>query len=243
MRSGKIRKEHPNPQKRKKCCCDVDVGNASSPLPSASVISAAPFSPTADPPSSETLKSQLAAVLTPYPHPLKPCKSSLLSYFKKKPKLELSTNGGEIKSEPGQSALMKPAVTDPSSIVCGHLTTVAQVYCPASPASPVFPQLASQSEASHSPSLEDQWAVPSSKLELSQITISGDVSLVEGEGVPPSVASPAAPHQLAGPAGPSAGCHDPLQDHGSFLPSSPPGSPMDPEFNGWHPFNVTIKVF
>ncbi|KAJ1218243.1 hypothetical protein NDU88_005826 [Pleurodeles waltl] len=100
MRSGKTRKEHPSPQKRKKCCRDDDVGNAASPLRSASVISVAPFSPAADPPSSETLKSQLAAVLMPYPHRLKPCKFSLLSYFKKKPQLELTTNGGEIKSEP-----------------------------------------------------------------------------------------------------------------------------------------------
>ncbi|KAJ1082750.1 hypothetical protein NDU88_002915 [Pleurodeles waltl] len=232
MRSGKIRKEHPNPQKRKKCRCDVDVGNAFSPLPSVSVISAVPFSPAADRPSSETLKSQLDAVLTPYPRPLKPCKSSLLSYFEKKSPLELSTNEGEIKSEPGQSALMKPAVTNPSSIVCGHLTAVAQVYCPASPASPVFPQLASQNEASHSPPLEDQWAAPSPKLELSPITISSDLSLIEGVGVPLSVASPAAPYQLAGPVGPSAGCHDSLQDHSSFLPSSPPDSPIDPEFKG-----------
>ncbi|KAJ1144231.1 hypothetical protein NDU88_010532 [Pleurodeles waltl] len=58
----------------------------------------------------------------------------------------------------------------------------------------------------------------------SPITISSELSLIEGVGVPPSVASPAAPHRLAGLVGPSAGCHDPLQDHGSYLPSSPPAA-------------------
>ncbi|KAJ1199103.1 hypothetical protein NDU88_002941 [Pleurodeles waltl] len=156
MRSGKVRKEHPKPQKRKKCRRSIDVGSTTPHSPPAYAISEALFSLTADPPNSAISKFQLSAVLMPHPGPSKLREFSLLSYFKKKPKLELLANGGDIKSESGQSVLMEPAVTDPLPIACGYFTTVAQVYCPASPVSPVFSQLASQSEVSHSPPPEDQ---------------------------------------------------------------------------------------
>ncbi|KAJ1201035.1 hypothetical protein NDU88_004851 [Pleurodeles waltl] len=222
MRSGKVRKEHPNPPKRKKCRCSIDVGSATPHSPPASAISAALFSSAADPPSSAITKFQLSSVLMPHPRPSKLRESSLLSYFKKKPKLELLANGGEIMLESGQSVLMEPAVTDPLPIACGYFTTVAQVYCPATPVSPVFSQLASQSEVSHSPPLEDQPAVLLSKHGLSPIFISSEYSSNAGEWVPSLAASPAALHRLAGQDGLTVGCHDFLQDHSILLPSSPP---------------------
>ncbi|KAJ1193740.1 hypothetical protein NDU88_003036 [Pleurodeles waltl] len=230
MRSGKIRKEYLTPQKppqkRKKCRCAVNVGNATPPSPSASssAISAALFSLAADLSSSEIPKTYSSVALTPHPRSLDLRKSSLLLYFKKKPKLEFLANGGEIKSELGQSTFTEPAVINPLPTARGYSTTVAQVYCPASPASPVFAQLAPQSEVSHPPPPVDQQAAPSLKHKPSPTIISSDHSLNPGDRASFLVASPAAFHQLAGPDGPTADCHDSLQDQDIFLLSSPPAA-------------------
>ncbi|KAJ1118275.1 hypothetical protein NDU88_006470 [Pleurodeles waltl] len=228
MRSGKIKKEHPNPQKHKKCGHAIDVGNATLSSQSASrsafAIPAAPFSSAADPSSLEIVKPQSSVVLTAYLFPSKLRKSSLLSYFKKKTKLELLTNGREIKSDLGQSTLMEPAVTVPLSTACGYFTTVAQVYFPVLSASPVFSQSASRSEVSHSPPPEDQQAVLLPKHKLSPIIISSDHSSNAGVGVLSSAASPAALHRWAGPVGPPVGCHDSQQDYGTFSSCSPPAA-------------------
>ncbi|KAJ1214592.1 hypothetical protein NDU88_002210 [Pleurodeles waltl] len=228
MRSGKISKEYLTPQKRKKCRCAVNAGNATLPLPSASpsafAISAAPLSSAADLSSSEIPKTYPSAALTPHPCSLNLLKSSLLLYFEKKPKLELLANGGEIKPERGQSTFTEPAVIDPLLTARGYFTTVAQVYCPASPASPVFAQLASQSEVIHPPLPVDQRAALLLKHKPSPTIICSDHSLNPGEAASFLVASPAAFHQLAGPDAPTADCHDSLQDQGIFLLSSPPAA-------------------
>ncbi|KAJ1134807.1 hypothetical protein NDU88_001253 [Pleurodeles waltl] len=184
MRSGKIRKKYLTPQKRKKCRRAVNAGNATPPSPSASAsaISAAPLSSAADLSSSEIPKPYPSVALTPHPRSLDLRKSSLLSYFKKKPKLEFLTNGGEIKPELGQSTFTEAAVIDPLPTALGYSTTVAQVYCPASPASPAFAQLAPQSEVSHPSPPVDRRAAPSLKHEPSPTIISSDHSLNPGEG-------------------------------------------------------------
>ncbi|KAJ1106502.1 hypothetical protein NDU88_003903 [Pleurodeles waltl] len=97
----------------------------------------------------------------------------------------------------------------------------AQVYCPASPASPFFAQLTPQSEVSHPPPPVDQRAAPSLKHEPSPTIISSDHSLNPGEWASFLVASPAAFHRLAGLDGPTADCLDSLLDHGIFLLFSP----------------------
>ncbi|KAJ1116999.1 hypothetical protein NDU88_005200 [Pleurodeles waltl] len=230
MRSGKIRKEYLTPQKppqkRKKCCRAVNAGSATPPSPSASAsaISATPLSSAANLSSSEIPKTYPSVALTPHPRSLDLRKSSLPSYFKKKPKLEFLVNGGEIKSELGQSTFTEPAVIDPLPTARGYSTTVAQVYCPALPHSHVFAQLAPQSEVSHPPPPVDQRAAPLLKHKPSPTIISSDHSLNPGERASFLVASPAAFHQLAGPDGQTADCHDSLQYQGIFLPSSPPAA-------------------
>ncbi|KAJ1105113.1 hypothetical protein NDU88_002521 [Pleurodeles waltl] len=225
MRSGKIRKEYLTPQKppqkHKKCHYAV---TPPSPLASASVTSAAPLSSAADLSNSEIPKTYPSVALTPHPRSLDLHKSSLLSYFKKKPKLEVLVNGGDIKSELGQSTFTELAVIDPLPTAHGYSTIVAQVYCPASPTSPVFTQLAPQSEVCHPPLPVNQRAAPSLKHEPLPTIISRDHSLNPGEGASFLVESPATFHQLAGPDGQTADCHDSLQDQDIFLLSSPPAA-------------------
>ncbi|KAJ1189832.1 hypothetical protein NDU88_006574 [Pleurodeles waltl] len=57
--------------------------------------------------------------------------SSLLAYFKKKPKLELLARGGEIELAPGWGVPMESAVTDALPIACGYSTTAELVHRPA----------------------------------------------------------------------------------------------------------------
>ncbi|KAJ1099211.1 hypothetical protein NDU88_004315 [Pleurodeles waltl] len=224
MRSGKIRKEYLTPQKppqkHKKCRRAVNAGNVTppSPLASASATFAAPLSSAADLSNSEIPKTYPSVALTPHPRSVDLRKSSLLLYFKKKTKLEVLVNGRGIKSELGQSTFTELAVIDPLPTAHGYSTTVAQVYCPASPTSPVLTQLAPQSEVCHPPL---QRAAPSLKHEPLPTIISRDHSLNPGEGASFLLASPATFHQLAGPDGQTADCHDSLQDQDIFLLSSP----------------------
>ncbi|KAJ1080699.1 hypothetical protein NDU88_000893 [Pleurodeles waltl] len=228
MRSGNVRKEHPSPQKGKKCRSGNDVGNVTSHSPSAPekwihppspiVITAAPPPLAADPSSSATLKSQLSVAHTPYPCSSKLRESSLLAYFTKKRKLELLANSGEIEPAPGRGVPMEPAATDVLPIACGYLRTAALVH---RPALPTFPQLASQDEVSYSPSHEGQPAALLSKHKLSPIIISSDHSFNVGEWVSSLAASPAVFHRQEGLA---ASCHDSPQDHSIPPPSSPPAA-------------------
>ncbi|KAJ1176064.1 hypothetical protein NDU88_001347 [Pleurodeles waltl] len=230
MRSGKIRKEYLTPQKppqkRRKCRRAVNAGNVTppSPLASASATSAAPLSSAADLSNSEIPKIYPSVAPTPHPRPLDLRKFSLLSYFKKKTKLEVLVNGGEVKSELGQSTFTELSVIDLLPTAHGYSTTVAQVYCFASPTSPVFTRLAPQSEVCHPRLLVDQRAAPSLKHEPLPTIISRDHSLNPGERASFLVASPATFHQLAGPDGQTADCHDSLQDQDIFLQSSPPAA-------------------
>ncbi|KAJ1203680.1 hypothetical protein NDU88_007464 [Pleurodeles waltl] len=221
MRSGKVRNKHPNPQKRKKCC----HGNVISHLPSTPEKWIQPLSPTAitaatsplaaDPPNPVTLKSQLSIVHTPSPCPSKFCESSLLDYFKKKPKKEAPANGGENEPVPGWGISSESAGID----VLRYSTTTAVVH---HPALSTFSQLASQDEVCHSPPYEGQLATSLSKHKLSPIIMSSDHSFNVEEWETSLVGSPAVLLSQAG-------CELPRSSTGlqHFLVTQPTGSPMD----------------
>ncbi|KAJ1180493.1 hypothetical protein NDU88_005714 [Pleurodeles waltl] len=194
MRSGKVRNEHPNPQKRKKCCrSNVILHLPSTPEkwthPSSPTAITAATSPlAADPSNPVTLKSQLSVVHTPHSCPSKRRESSLLDYFKKKPGQEPLENTAENALVPGWGVSSESAVIDALPMACGYSTTVAQVHCPALS---TFSQSGSQDEVCHSPPYEGQPAVFLPKHNLLPIIISSDHSFNVGEWESPLVASPA----------------------------------------------------
>ncbi|KAJ1146387.1 hypothetical protein NDU88_012664 [Pleurodeles waltl] len=249
MRSGKVRKEYPILQKCKKCHRSDVVCNVTSHLSPASEKWSHPLSPNSITVASSSLavdlsnqefsNSYLPAINLSHLSSLKSHDSSLLAYFKKKPKLECKANGGDVKLVPGLRENLAPVVTDASSAALGSLTTTVLIHHPVSPG--IFvksqcslistevgvlasPQSVSQEEVSHLASQEGQSTAIPSKHELSPIIISSNHSFDAREWVTSPAASPAAFYQQDWQV---ARCQDRLQVC-STAPQPVPGSTIDP---------------